>query len=89
MKKGHEDEFARMWQASADQSSLQFPGITFRLLRDVDDPRRFVSFGGAWRNAEQIAMARSAPAFQEAMAEMQRVVESSEISTYELAAEVS
>lgn len=89
VKKGHEDEFARMWQASADQGSLQFPGITFRLLRDVDDPQRFVSLAGAWRNAEQIALARSAPSFQQSLADMEPILESGELSTFELAAEVS
>jgi len=89
VKKGHEDEFARLWQASADGVSLQFPGITFRLLRDAENPRRFVSFAGAWRNAEQIEAMRSLPSFQQSMADMQRTLESGEISTFELAAEIS
>lgn len=89
VKKGHEDEFARLWQVSADQVSLQFPGITFRLLRDVDDPRRYVSVGGAWRNAEQIAAARALPAFQEAMKAIEKILESGDIGTFELAAEIS
>ncbi len=89
VKKGREDEFARLWQASADQISLQFPGVTFRLLRDVDNPSRFVSVGGAWRNAEQIAAARSLPSFQETMKATEKIVESFELSTFELAAEIS
>lgn len=89
VKKGHEDEFARRWQEAVDQLVLRFPGITFRLLRDVDDPRRFVSVGGAWRNAEQIAAARSEPSYQEAMSALDRILESGEVSTFELAAEIS
>jgi heme-degrading monooxygenase HmoA len=89
VKKGHEDDFAHRWQETADETSIQFPGITFRLLRDVENPRRFVSVGGAWRNAEQIAAARSLPAFQEAMSDIETIVESFEISTFELAAEIS
>lgn len=89
VKKGHEDEFANIWQAAADQGSLQFPGVTFRLLRDVENPGRFVAFSGAWRNAEQIAAARAMPSFQEAMTSAQKIVESVELSTFELAAEVS
>ena len=89
VNRGHEDDFVRRWQTAVDRLSLQFPGITFRLLRDVDNPQRFVSVGGAWRNAEQIAVARSDPTYQEAMEEVDKLLESGEISTFELAAEVS
>ncbi len=89
VKKGHEDEFARRWQESVDKLSLEFPGITFRLLRNQENPRRFVSVGGPWRNAEQFQKARSLPSYQESMAEVERILESGEISTYELVAEVS
>lgn len=89
VKPGKEDEFARRWQESADQLALEFPGITFRLLRDADNPRRFVSVGGAWRSAEQIAAARDLPSFQAAMADVENLIEGGEISTYELVAEVS
>ena len=89
VKKGHDDEFARKWQESVDAVSLEFPGITFRLLRNQEDPRRFVSVGGPWRNAEQVEKARSLPSYQASMAEVERVLESGEISTYELVAEVS
>ena len=89
VKEGHEDEFARTWQESVDKLSLEFPGITFRLMRNQENPRRFVSVGGPWRNAEQIAQARSLPSYQESMAEVERILESGEISTYELVVEVS
>ena len=89
VKKGREEDFARRWQTSVDHLSLQFPGITFRLLRDVDNPQRFVSVDGAWRNAEQIAVARSHPSYQEAMTEVEKLLESGELSTFELVAEVS
>jgi quinol monooxygenase YgiN len=89
VKAGREEEFARTWQESVDRLVLEFPGVTFRLLRDTENPRRFVSFGGAWRNAEQIAASRSLPAFQEAMAAVQELLDSVEITTYELVAEIS
>jgi heme-degrading monooxygenase HmoA len=89
VKKGHEDEFARLWQAAVDQLSLEFPGITFRLLRDIENPRRFISLGGAWRNTEQIAAARAFPSYEEAMADLEKVLESGDLGTFELAAEVS
>lgn len=89
VKEGHEQEFARIWQAAADEASLHFPGVTFRLLRDVENPRRFVAFSGAWRNAEQIAAARDLVSFQELMAQSGEIAESSDLATFELVVEIS
>ena len=89
VKKGREDDFARRWQESSDSLSLDFPGVTFRLMRDRENPQRFVSMGEGWRNAEQIEAARSSPGFQDAMAAIWRILESGEIATLELVAEVS
>lgn len=89
VKEGHEEEFARIWQTAADQTSLEYPGVTFRLLQDVENPRRFVALSGPWRSAEQVATARAMPSFQEALAGMNEVVESAELSIFELAAEIS
>jgi len=45
VKPGLEDEFVRRWEDLAHWSALQ--GLTSRakLLRDIDEPSRFVSFG--------------------------------------------
>ena len=89
VKKGHEDEFARLWQNAADQGSLRYPDVTFRLLRDLDNPRRFVAVTGPWRNAEQIASSRDSESFRELMTASERIVESAHLATLELAAEIS
>jgi quinol monooxygenase YgiN len=89
VKKGREDDFARRWEESASNLSLEFPEVTFRLLRDRDDPRRFVSLGEGWRNVEQIETARSLPSFQDSLASIWRLLDSGEMSTLELAIEVS
>ncbi|MGH3134809.1 MAG: putative quinol monooxygenase [Gaiellaceae bacterium] len=89
VKKGREDEFARRWEESAGSLSLEFPDVTFRLLRDRENPRRFVSLGEGWRNLEQVEAARSLPSFQDAMASIWRLLESGDISTLELAVEIS
>jgi quinol monooxygenase YgiN len=89
VKKGHEDDFARRWQDSVDKLALEFPDITFRLLRSTENTKRFMSMSGAWRNAEQIEAARNLPSFQAAMSDIQGVLEEGEISVYELVAEVS
>jgi quinol monooxygenase YgiN len=89
VKKGREEDFARRWQESSDSVSLDFPGVSFRLLRDRENPQRFLSMGEGWRNAEQIETARNSPSFQDAMAAIWRMLESGEITTLDLVAEVS
>jgi quinol monooxygenase YgiN len=89
VKPGHEDEFARIWQSTADQASLEFPAVTFRLLRDAGNPRRFIAFTGPWRNAEQLSTARSAAPFRELVAASEPIIESSELSAFELVVEIS
>jgi quinol monooxygenase YgiN len=89
VKEGREDEFARRWQESTDGSVLEFPDVKFMLFRDAENPRRFLSLGEGWRNAEQIEAARSTPGYQDAMAAVWRTLESGEIATLKLVAEVS
>jgi quinol monooxygenase YgiN len=89
VKAGREDEFARRWEESASNLSLEFPDVTFRLMRDRDNPRRFMSFGEGWRNLEQVEAARSLPSFQDSMASMWRLLESGEMAVLELAVEIS
>ena len=89
VKEGREDEFARRWQGSADLLALDFPDVKFMLLRDHDNPRRFVSLDEGWRTSEQIDAARSTPDYQNAMAAIWRILESGDIATLTLVAEVS
>jgi heme-degrading monooxygenase HmoA len=89
VKEGHEDEFRRRWQESVDAASLEAPGIVFRLLRDAENQRRFTSNAGSWRALEQITAMRSSPEFQASMASMAEHLDTYEISTWELVAEVS
>lgn len=89
VKEGKEREFKKRWQAGADIGALEFPGVKFMLLQDRDDPRRFVSLGEGWRNAEQLEAARSLPSYQDAMADTWRVLESGDTSVLNLVAEVS
>lgn len=89
VKEDHEDEFKRRWQESVDAASLDLPGIVFRLLRDVESTRRFTSNAGPWRGLEQIAAMRDSSEFRASMASMSEHLDSYEISTWELVAEVS
>jgi quinol monooxygenase YgiN len=89
VKEGREDEFTRRWQESADRLALDFPGVKFMLLRDQENPRRFVSLGEGWRNRAQIEAARETPEFQDTMASIWRVLDSGELTTLDLIASVS
>lgn len=89
VKQGREDDFKHRWEESAGNLSLDFPDVTFRLLRDRENPQRFVSLGEGWRSIEQVEAARSLPGFQDAMASIWRLLESGELSTLELAVEIS
>jgi heme-degrading monooxygenase HmoA len=86
---GKDEEFARRWQEGVDQLSLGLPGVTFRLLRDTENPTRFVSVAGPWRNREQFEATRSSEEFQKRMAAVDDVLESYEIGVYDLVVQVS
>jgi len=89
VREGREEEFVRRWEESASNLSREFPDVTFRLLRDHDNARRFVSLGEGWRNLEQVEAARSLPGYQDAMASIWRLLDDGDISTLELAVEIS
>ena len=89
VKEGREDEFRRRWQEGADRLALGFPGVKFMLLRDQENPRRFVSLDEGWRNRAQIEAARETPEFQDTMASIWRVLDSGETATLDLIASVS
>ena len=89
VKEGREEEFARRWQESADRVAVETPDVTFKLFRDRENPRRYVSLGEGWRTPEQIEAVRESPGFQDSMASIWRVLDSGEISTLDLVAEIS
>jgi quinol monooxygenase YgiN len=89
VKEGREEEFARRWQESVDAVSLDHPGVTFKLYRDRDNPRRFFSMGEGWRNPEQFEAVRESPAFQDSLASIWRLLDSGDVATLDLVAEIS
>jgi heme-degrading monooxygenase HmoA len=89
VKVGKEDEFARGWQASVDRISLEHSGVVFRLFRDVETRGRFVSLVGPWRSREQVESVRASDSFRKTISEMSDVLDSYELSAFELAVEVS
>ena len=82
VKAGRENEFVRRWSHFEQWSAAE--GLTARakLLRDVDHPNRFVSFG-PWETLEAIRRWRTLPGFQEHAERLSEVLESFEPQTLE------
>jgi heme-degrading monooxygenase HmoA len=89
VKEGRGGEFARRWQESADRIALESPGVTFKLLRDRENSSRYLSLGEGWRTPDQIEAVRESPEFLDSMASIWRLLESGDMSTLELVAEIS
>jgi len=65
VKPGHEAEFVAAWRAMAEWSVTTIEGASWaRLVRDRENPSRFVSFG-PWASLEAIAVWRAHPGFDE------------------------
>jgi heme-degrading monooxygenase HmoA len=85
-KSGHEDEFVRRWVAFADWSGAEGLTASATLLRDVDDPRSFVSFG-PWETLEAVRRWRTLPDFHKHVAALTEVVDHFEPRTLEVVTE--
>ena len=87
VKSGHEDDFIAAWKDLGDRTKADFPGATATLLRDRDQPNRFISFG-PWDSIEQIEQWRGSETFKKGVARLREVLEGFAPSTMEVAAEV-
>ena len=88
-KAGREDEFIAAWQELAEWTTSEVPGAVWAtLLRNLDDPRRFVSFG-PWDSMEAVAAWRAMPEFAERVAGIRDLLESFEPAAFEAVVEVS
>ena len=86
VKAGHEQEFIHRWNEFAQWSADQGLRASAMLLRDVDEPTHFVSFG-PWESLQVIGRWRSLPGFHERVARLNDVLESFEARTLELVGE--
>jgi quinol monooxygenase YgiN len=87
-KPGREAEFAAAWQEFAEWTLATVGGGTWaKLLRDLAQPNRFVSFG-PWDSLEQIEAWRAHPGFAERVGRIRQLIESLEPSTLEAVVEV-
>jgi heme-degrading monooxygenase HmoA len=86
VKPGQEAEFVRRWGEWAEWSRRQGLAADARLLRDVESPGTYVSFG-PWASIDAISNWRSLAGYHERVAHLAEVVISFEPRTFELAGE--
>jgi len=89
VKPGREGEFVAAWQELASWTAAEAPGAMWAtLLRDLDDPTHFVSFG-PWESADAIDAWRASDGFRERVAGMRELLEGFEPMAGEAVADVS
>ena len=87
VRAGEEDAFVDAWTDFVGWAAEQEGSQTFRLVRDVDDPRRYMSFAPCDSFEAQAAW-KATPEFRERMGRVQQHVEEFTPSVHELVTEV-
>jgi heme-degrading monooxygenase HmoA len=83
VKPGEDDAFVREWTLFVSWAS-EMPGSgTFRLVRDVDEPGRYLSFG-PWESFEAQRTWKELPEFRERIGRVRAHCEDFQPLTYEL-----
>ncbi len=86
VKQGRERNFIGAWSDFAGWTARNQPGaIEGSLLQDLEDPRRFVSFG-PWEDIESIRAWRERPEFKGFFAKAKELCERIEPQTLRLVA---
>ncbi len=86
IKPGKQEEFILRWTELADWTALQGLSGKARLLRDLDDPNRFVSFG-PWDSVANAKRWRSLKDSHEHLKRLQEVLEDQEPRLLEVVVE--
>ena len=87
VKPGLEDQFVERWREWAEWSHRQGLRAHARLLRDVESPGTFVSFG-PWETIAAVRTWRGEAGYHERVARLQELVEGFEPRTLEQVAEI-
>ena len=87
VKPGLESEFVERWREWAEWSHRQGLRAHARLLRDVESPGTFVSFG-PWETIAAVRTWRGEAGYHERVARLQELVERFEPQTLEQVAEI-
>ncbi len=80
VKPGREEEFIQAWRDLATRTRSEFPGSSARLLRDRDNPHRFIS-SGPWQSLEQIQTWRASTTFKDGVGKIRELLDSFEAHT--------
>jgi len=83
VKAGREDEFVERWDEWVAWSREQGLDVPALLLRDLESPQTFVSFG-PWESVAAVRSWRARPGYQERVARMLEVLEHFEPRTLEV-----
>jgi heme-degrading monooxygenase HmoA len=84
-KPGREEEFVERWREWPGWSRREGFKAQALLLRDLDSPQTFVSFG-PWESMAAVPKWRTLPGYEERVARLSEVVETFEPHTLEIAA---
>lgn len=87
VKPGREGDFVAAWDALGQWTVERFE-THGTLIRDREDPQRFISFG-PWRSAEEAARWREDPGFSEHVSRLTDAVEQFEPGTYDVVMRIS
>lgn len=88
VKEGEEDAFVEEWKAFVAWASAMPGSGTFRLVRDLDDPRKFMSFA-PWESFDAQNDWKGLPEFRERLMRVRSHCEDFQPSTLELVAKVA
>jgi heme-degrading monooxygenase HmoA len=87
VKEGKEDEFVEAWRELAAWTAGEMPGAGWaRLLRDREEPRRFLSLG-PWDSLESIEAWRGSEGFQSRVRRIRELLEDLRPRTLDAVAE--
>jgi heme-degrading monooxygenase HmoA len=87
VKPDMEDEFVRRWSEWAEWSHREGLNAPALLLRDLENPRTFISFG-PWQSATAVKNWRALAGYHERVARLREVVDRFEPRTLEVTARV-
>ena len=85
VKPGREEEFIQAWRDMATKTRSDFPTASATLLRDRENPCRFIS-SGPWDSLEQVEAWRASAAFLDGVGRIRELVDSFEPHTRDEAA---
>jgi heme-degrading monooxygenase HmoA len=86
VRTGSEDEFVARWRAFTGWSLENAPGArSFVLIRDMDEPRHFLSFG-SWTDLESVRAWRATSEFAQLLGRCRELCEEFHAGDYSLAA---